>query len=118
MAKANEPNCNEYRILSYDATWRNDLGNEGEFVLEGKDTRIRAFCSGAPGSCGGFADAVGRNVELDHSITGLLLHHEPLCQDPLYVKNAIEQVAEITGKRPTEAQVCSQTLVIERIDAK
>jgi hypothetical protein len=87
-------------------------------VLEGKGTRIRAFCSGDPGSCGVFADAVGQNVELDTSMTDLLFHYEPVCQDQLYVRNAIEQRTRMTGKHTTEADVCQETLVVERIDVK
>ena len=35
---------NEYKILSYDAEWQNQLGNEGQFVLQRDNVKTTAFC--------------------------------------------------------------------------
>lgn len=117
LANALNPNdCGKYRVVSYDATWRNDLGNEGQFVLERDGVSIRAFC-GSP-NCYVFIDSVGKEVEADKNTTGLLTRYEPNCSDKLYVKIALERYKMMTGKEPTVADVCWQSLVIEKMQVK
>lgn len=108
--------CGKYRVIAYDATWRNTNGNEGEFVLEHDGVSIRAFC-GSP-SCYAFIDAVGKEIEASKGITGLLTWYLPDCDDKLYVRNALEYRKQMTGKNPTVADVCWQSLVIEKMQAK
>lgn len=108
--------CRTYRVTSYDATWRNNSGNEGQFQLERDGLRIRAFCGVE--NCYRWIDAVGNSVEADDSITNLITYHLPDCEDPLYVKNALERYKQMTGRNATVGNVCQQTLVVEKIEAK
>ncbi len=114
--QAQEEACGEYRVLSYDATWRNEHGNEGDFMLEREGLSIRAFCGSE--NCATWANSVGKTVVADKNITGLIDHRNPSCEDPLYVKNAIEYHKRMTGKTATEGQVCDEILVVEKIEAK
>ncbi|MGA8345703.1 MAG: hypothetical protein WB781_27480, partial [Candidatus Sulfotelmatobacter sp.] len=73
--------CGEYKVLSYDATWENGLGNQGAYVLERDGLTIHAHCG--CDDCSDFADAVGTIVIADKSIGNLVTRYEPLCEDPL-----------------------------------
>ncbi len=64
--------CRAYTVFSYDGNWRNELGNEGLFVLRFKNVWITAFCGGEPGSCWPFVEAVGKTIWLDDEMTDLL----------------------------------------------
>jgi hypothetical protein len=108
--------CGEYKVLSYDATWKNDNGNEGEFVLERDGLTIRAYCGSE--NCHIWSEAVGKSVIADRSITDLITHYLPACEDPLYVQIGIEQYKRMTGRSGTAAQVCNETLIVEKVEAK
>ncbi len=108
--------CGEYRVLSYDATWENGLGNQGAFVLEREGLTIRAHC-GSEG-CWEFSKAVGKIVIADRSIGDLITYYEPLCEDPLFVKNAIEARKRNIGRDGNWATVCQTTLIIEKVEVK
>ena len=75
-----QPGCNQfsrcraYTIFSYDSGWRNELGNEGLFVLRFKNIWITAFCGAKPGSCYPFVEAVGKTVWLDDEITDMIYY--------------------------------------------
>jgi hypothetical protein len=111
-----EDACGTYRVLSYDATWRNEFGNEGRFVLERDGLRIVAHCGSE--NCYRWIDAVGKSLEADKSITDLITWHLPDCEDPTYVKVALERHKSLTRQDASIAQVCDQTLIVERIQAK
>jgi hypothetical protein len=108
--------CGEYRVLSYDADWENDFGNVGAFVLEREGLTIHAHCGSE--NCWKWSEAVGKSVEADRSITDLVTNYEPSCEDPSYLKNALEYRKGLTGKTPTVADVCHQTLVVDKIEAR
>ena len=108
--------CGEYRVLSYDATWKNDHGNEGDFTLEREGLAIRAHCGSE--NCYIWSEAVGKVVVADKSITDLITRYDPACEDALFVKNALEYRKRMTGRDASVSQVCWQTLVVEKIDAK
>jgi hypothetical protein len=114
--QTSQDGCGEYRVLSYDATWRNELGNQGRFVLERDGLTIRAHCGSE--SCGTWADSVGKTVIADKSIGDLITYYIPPCQSPGYVETALEMYKQRTGRSATVAQVCWDTLVVERIDAR
>jgi hypothetical protein len=80
--------CRAYTVISYDGTWHNEEGNEGLFVLRFKNVLVTAFCSGHPGSCWQFVEAVGKTIWLDDETTDLLyLRQErtPQRGDPVLV---------------------------------
>jgi hypothetical protein len=108
--------CGEYRVFSYDATWRNELGNQGLFMLERDGLTISAHCGGE--SCPTWADSVGKTVIADKSISDLIIHYNPLCESPTYVKTALEFYERNKGKPAAVAEVCWDTLLVERIQAK
>jgi hypothetical protein len=108
--------CGEYRILSYDATWKNDYGNEGDFMLEREGLAIRAHCGSE--NCYIWSDAVGKVIIADKSVTNLIIRYDPACEDALFVANALEYRKRMTGKSASVSQVCWQTLIVEKIDAK
>lgn len=64
--------CRAYTVVSYDANWHNEFGNEGLFVLRFKNVWITAFCGAKPGSCWPFVEAVGETIWLDDDTTDLL----------------------------------------------
>jgi hypothetical protein len=111
-----ETGCGEYRVLSYDATWRNEHGNVGAFALEREGLAIRAYCSSE--SCWGWADSVGKTIIADKSIDNLITHYDLSCEDPLYVKLALGRYRKMTKKSAAIAQVCDQTLIVQTIEAK
>lgn len=108
--------CGEYKVLSYDATWENGLGNQGAFVLERDGLTIHAHCGSE--NCWKWSESVGKTVIADRGITDLITRYEPLCEDPLFVKNARERHKKITGKDATVGDVCNQTLIVEKIEVK
>lgn len=108
--------CDEYQVLSYDATWENGLGNQGAFVLERDGLTIHAHCGSK--NCYYWSDGVGKVVIGDKSITDLITHYEPSCEDPLYVTNALEMYKQNFGRDGTVSDVCWQTLIVEKIEAK
>jgi hypothetical protein len=108
--------CGAYKVLSYDATWTNEFGNQGRFLLERDSLKILAHCGSE--NCYRWIDAVGKAVEADKSITDLITYHLPNCEDPTYVKMALEHYKRTTGRGASIAQVCDQTLIVERIEAK
>src|SRR5215472_14141617 len=71
------PAPNAYRVLSYDATWTNESGNEGQFVLEHNGLKITAFCGGR--DCSTWIDAVGKSMQVDGTGTGLIMYKDPRC---------------------------------------
>ncbi|MGA7769271.1 MAG: hypothetical protein WCA27_23955 [Candidatus Sulfotelmatobacter sp.] len=107
--------CGEYKVLSYDATWENGLGNQGAYVLERDGLTIHAHCG--CDDCSDFADAVGTIVIADKSIGNLVTRYEPLCEDPLYVKNALEAKKRYTGRDANWATVCQTTLIVDKVEA-
>lgn len=111
-----EDGCGEYRILSYDATWQNGYGNEGAFTLERDGLTIHAHCGSE--NCYIWSDAVGKFVVADKSITNLITRYDPSCEDQLFVKNSLEYRKRMSGRVASVAQVCWQTLVVEKIEAK
>jgi hypothetical protein len=64
--------CQAYTVISYDANWHNDEGNEGLFVLRFKNIWITAFCGAKPGTCWPFVEAVGKTIWLEDETTDLL----------------------------------------------
>jgi len=108
--------CGEYRVLSYDATWENASGNQGAFVLEREGLTIHAHCGSK--DCYVWSQAVGKVVIADRSITDLIIHYAPPCEDPLYVKNALEAYKRNNGRDGTVSDVCWETLIVEKIEAK
>jgi hypothetical protein len=108
--------CGEYKVLSYDATWENRLGNKGAFVLEREGLTINAHCGSD--DCSEFSEAVGKTVIADKSIGDLIIHHEPLCEDPLYVKTALEAYKRNTGRDGSVGTICQTTLIVEKVEAK
>jgi hypothetical protein len=108
--------CGEYKVLSYDATWKNANSNKGEFVLEREGLTIRAYCGSE--NCYIWSEAVGKSVIADRSITDLITHYLPDCEDPLYVQNALEYYKRTTGRNVSVAQVCDQTLIVEKVEVK
>jgi hypothetical protein len=107
--------CGGYEVLSYDATWTNEFGNEGRFVLQRDGLKILAHCGSV--NCWRWIDAVGKRLEADKSITDLITYHLPDCKDPDYVKTARELYKMNTRQDASFATVCSQTLVVEKIEA-
>jgi hypothetical protein len=108
--------CGEYKVLSYDATWENGLGNKGAFVLEREGLIIRATCGS--NDCSDFSQAVGKVVIADKSIGDLITQYEPSCEDPLFVQTAIDAYKRNTGKYANWGTVCQTTLIVEKIEVK
>jgi hypothetical protein len=69
-------------------------------------------------NCYRWIDAVGKSVEADNSIANLITRHLQDCEDPLYVKNALERYKQMTGRDASVGDVCQQTLVVEKVEAK
>jgi len=40
--------CQTYKLVSFDATWRNELGNAGLFTLRSGPRLVEAFCGAQP----------------------------------------------------------------------
>lgn len=57
--------CRAYKLLTFDAQWHNELGNEGLFTLSSGDRVVNAFCGGDPGSCWGLVDKMAEVVWID-----------------------------------------------------
>jgi hypothetical protein len=108
--------CREYKVISYDATWENGYGNHGAYVLEREGLTIHAHCGSV--NCWKWSESVGKIVTGDSSITDLITRYEPRCEDPLFVENAIAIGKQTTGKTTSITQVCQQTLIVEKIEAK
>lgn len=104
-----------YKVLSYDATWTNEFGNQGRFVLQRDGLRILAHCGSE--NCYRWIDAVGKLLEADKSTTDLIAYHLPNCEDPTYVKIALEHYKSMTGRDASISQVCDQTLIVEKIES-
>lgn len=80
--------CRAYTVVSYDANWHNEYGNEGLFVLRFQNVWITAHCGAKPGSCWHFVEAVGQAIWLDDEITDLLYfrtEREPRKEDAVLV---------------------------------
>jgi hypothetical protein len=108
--------CGEYKVISYDATWENGLGNHGAYVLEWEGLTIHAHCGSE--NCWKWSDSVGKTVIGDRTITDLITRYEPRCEDPLFVQNAIENHKQMTGKNISSGPLCQQTLIVEKIQVK
>jgi hypothetical protein len=108
--------CGEYKVLSYDATWENSLGNKGAFILEREGLIIHATCGSS--DCSDFSQAVGRVVIADKSVGDLITHYEPLCEDPLFVQSAIDAYKRNTGRYGNWGTVCQTTLIVEKVEVK
>lgn len=108
--------CGLYKVLSYDATWENGLGNKGAFVLEREGLTIHATCGS--NDCSDFSQAVGKVVIADRSVGDLITHYEPLCEDPLFVQTAIDAYKRNTGRYANWGTVCQTTLIVKKIEVK
>jgi hypothetical protein len=108
--------CGAYRVLSYDATWRNEFGNQGQFTLERDGLAIRANCGSA--YCRTWANAVGKIVIANKGIGDLIIRYEPLCEQPLYVEKTVASIKQNEGRSASVAEICWDTLIVERIEAK
>ena len=100
-----------YKVLSYNAEWHNELGNEGQFVLERNGVRITAFCSGQ--TCWRWIEAVGKSLEANNDVQSLITYKHPQCDKPPYLQSALEHYKRETGKDASRSDVCNQTLVVQ-----
>ena len=115
----NETNCGTYRVLSYVAKEDEKGHDVSKFELERDDLKIRAYC--AANNCYMWSSSVGKTLEADNMIQGLITFRLPECEDPRWVQDQIEGSPPFV-KRPTTAEdvakLCTQTLIVETKEAK